>query len=57
MPAALAPLAGDPRLVAAPWDDGALDAVRDGETVAIVGTGHTAIDLIGTRAPRGRAAA
>ena len=36
---------GDPRLVRDPWADAALEAVMHGETVLIVGTGHTAMDL------------
>jgi uncharacterized NAD(P)/FAD-binding protein YdhS len=36
---------GDPRFVRDPWAGAALDAVTPGETVLIVGTGHTAMDL------------
>jgi uncharacterized NAD(P)/FAD-binding protein YdhS len=45
VPAPLASLEGDPRFVRDPWAAGALEPVADGETVAILGTGHTAIDL------------
>lgn len=37
--------AGDERFVRDPWAEGSLDGVRAGETVVIVGTGHTAMDL------------
>jgi uncharacterized NAD(P)/FAD-binding protein YdhS len=36
---------GDPRFVRDPWAGAALEAVTPGETVLIVGTGHTAMDL------------
>ncbi len=36
---------GDPRFVRDPWAGAALEAVMPGETVLIVGTGHTAMDL------------
>ena len=39
---------GDPRLVADPWPPTALDGIDDGATVAILGTGLTAIDLAAT---------
>ena len=37
--------AADPRFVRDPWALGSLDAIEAGETVGIIGTGHTAIDL------------
>jgi uncharacterized NAD(P)/FAD-binding protein YdhS len=48
-------LAGDERLIVDPWAAGALDAIRDGDAVAIIGTSLTAIDLAGSilnRLPR-----
>ena len=45
LPSGLEPMRGDPRLVASPWAPAALDPVVDGETVLILGTGHTALDL------------
>jgi uncharacterized NAD(P)/FAD-binding protein YdhS len=36
---------GDPRFVRDPWAVASLEAVMPGETVLIVGTGHTAMDL------------
>ena len=47
-PPYLQPIAGDDRVVADPWAVGALDAIRDGETVAIIGSSLTAIDLAGS---------
>lgn len=44
----LEPLLGDPRVILDPWAPGALDAVRDGETVAIIGSSLTAIDVTGS---------
>jgi uncharacterized NAD(P)/FAD-binding protein YdhS len=46
-PAALAAIdaSGDPRFIADPWAADALDAMVAGETVGIIGTGHTALDL------------
>ena len=41
-------LTGDERLVLDPWAAGALDALRDGETVAIIGSSLTAIDVAGS---------
>ena len=38
----------DPRFVADPWAPASLDPVADGETVAIIGTGLTAVDLAAT---------
>jgi uncharacterized NAD(P)/FAD-binding protein YdhS len=37
--------AGDERFVRDPWAGAALDGIAPGETVVIVGTGHTAMDL------------
>ncbi len=57
---ALEPLAGDPRLIADPWPPGSLEDIEDGETVAIVGSSLTAIDVAGsilTRHPRARVVA
>jgi len=53
VPASLAPLLGDPRFAADPWSASALDGIADGETVAIVGTGHTALDLAASVLRRG----
>jgi uncharacterized NAD(P)/FAD-binding protein YdhS len=44
----LAPIAGDPRLVEDPWPPGALDGIGDGQTVAILGSSLTAIDVAGS---------
>ena len=44
----LEPLAGDPRLIPDPWAAGALDRIRDGELVAILGSSLTAIDVTGS---------
>ena len=55
--AALEPLDGDPRLIEDPWPPGALDGIRDGETVGILGSSLTAIDVAGsilTRHPAAR---
>jgi uncharacterized NAD(P)/FAD-binding protein YdhS len=41
-------LAGDERLITDPWAAGALDAIRDGDTIGIIGTSLTAIDLAGS---------
>ncbi|HEY4189007.1 MAG TPA: FAD/NAD(P)-binding protein [Candidatus Limnocylindrales bacterium] len=41
-------LAGDPRVVTDPWAAGALDAIRDGEQLAVIGSSLTAIDLAGS---------
>ena len=48
VPGPLRHLLADARLVAHPWLDGAMDVVRDGELVGVVGTSHTAIDLAST---------
>ena len=45
LPAGLAALRDDARLVTDPWASGALAVIADGETVLILGTGHTALDL------------
>jgi uncharacterized NAD(P)/FAD-binding protein YdhS len=45
VPGALAPLLGDSRLSADPWSASALVGIDDDAAVAIVGTGHTALDL------------
>ena len=47
-PAYLAALAGDERIIEDPWAAGVLEGIGDGETVAIVGTSLTAIDLAGS---------
>jgi len=44
----LEPLIGDARVVFDPWARGALDAVRDRETVGILGSSLTAIDVAGS---------
>ena len=44
----LQPHLDDPRVITDPWAHGALDAVRDGETVAIIGSSLTAIDVTGS---------
>jgi uncharacterized NAD(P)/FAD-binding protein YdhS len=48
VPGPLRPLLADARMVAHPWLEGAMDVVRDGEFVGVVGTSHTAIDLAST---------
>ena len=53
IPAALAPLIGHPRFTADPWSASALDGIDDGEVVAILGTGHTALDLAASVLRRG----
>jgi uncharacterized NAD(P)/FAD-binding protein YdhS len=45
LPPILGAIAGHPRLVVDPWALDALDGVADGATVAILGTGLTALDL------------
>jgi uncharacterized NAD(P)/FAD-binding protein YdhS len=45
VPGSLAAWDDDPRFVADPWARTALDPFADGEVVAILGTGHTALDL------------
>jgi uncharacterized NAD(P)/FAD-binding protein YdhS len=47
IPSFLAGLAGadDQRFIRDPWSEGSLDRVQAGETVVIVGMGHTAMDL------------
>ena len=45
IPEVLLPWRGDPRLVADPWAPDSLDPITDGEVVAILGSGHTALDL------------
>ena len=47
-PPYLQPLAEHDGVVADPWVVGALDAIRDGEIVAIIGSSLTAIDLAGS---------
>ena len=44
-PCATLAASGDPRFVRDPWAGAALEAVTPGETVLIVGPGHTAMDL------------
>lgn len=39
-------MAGSGRYVGNPWDYGAMDHVPGGQTVAVLGTGHTAIDAL-----------
>jgi len=48
VPAWLAPVRDDPRVVVDAWAGGALDVVGDAERVAILGTGHTAVDVAET---------
>jgi len=48
VPAWLSALGMHQRVVLDAWAANALDAVEDGERVAVVGTGHTAADVIGT---------
>jgi uncharacterized NAD(P)/FAD-binding protein YdhS len=48
VPTWLAPIAADPRGVVDPWAPDALDAVDDGQRVLVIGTGHTAADVIET---------
>ncbi len=40
--------AGDPRIILDPWATGALDAVRDGDAIAVIGSSLTAIDVTGS---------
>ena len=57
---ALEALAGDPRIIADPWPPGSLEDIEDGETVAIIGSSLTAVDVAGsilTRHPRARVVA
>ncbi len=53
VPPGLTPLRGHPRFVEDPWSRSALDDIVDGEAVAIVGTGHTALDLAASVLRRG----
>lgn len=39
-------LAGSPQYIENPWDFRAMDAIAPGRPVAIIGTGHTAIDAL-----------
>lgn len=39
-------LAGSPNYIGNPWDFRAMDAISPGSPVAIIGTGHTAIDAL-----------
>ena len=48
LPAFLAGVGDDPRVVRNPWVPRALNGVRDGETVAVVGTGLTGVDVAGS---------
>ena len=53
LPVELRGLSDDPRLVAEPLADGALDRVSDSERVLVVGSGLTAADIIATLDARG----
>ncbi len=53
LPAVLAPLASDPRVVADPWDRTALDRIGHGDPVLVVGTGLTGCDVIAGLRARG----
>ncbi len=53
LPAVLAPLAGDARLVADPWDRAAIDALPRAGTVMLVGSGLTACDVVASLRARG----
>ncbi|MFK8252094.1 FAD/NAD(P)-binding protein [Ancylobacter terrae] len=48
-----AELAGHPRYVRDPWQDGAFDAIRPQDRVLIVGTGLTMADIVASLAARG----
>lgn len=48
VPSWLAPIGSDPRVVVDAWAPDALEAVADGGRVLVVGTGHTAADVIET---------
>ena len=54
LPAVLAPLAGDPRMVADPWDGQALERIGEGDPVLVVGTGLTGCDVIASLRARGQ---
>ena len=47
-PPYLAALGDDDRVIGDPWVPGALERIEDGETVAIIGTSLTAVDLAGS---------
>ena len=53
LPAVLAPLAGNPRMVADPWDRAALERIGAGDPVLVVGTGLTGCDVIASLRARG----
>ncbi|MCK0196951.1 FAD-dependent oxidoreductase [Ancylobacter sp. 6x-1] len=53
LPARMAGLAGDPRLVADPWRAGALDSIAPEDRVLIVGTGLTMADIVAGLDTRG----
>ncbi len=53
LPAVLAPLAHDPRMVADPWDQAALDRIGSEDPVLVVGTGLTGCDVIASLRARG----
>ncbi len=55
LPAFLAPLAGDPRLVADPWRPDALSVVPPDRAVLVVGTGLTGCDVVASLRARGHA--
>ncbi len=53
LPAVLAPVARDPRVVADPWDRAALDRIGGEDPVLVVGTGLTGCDVIAGLRARG----
>ena len=53
LPAALAPLASDARMVADPWDRAALDRIGPLDPVLVVGTGLTGCDVVASLRARG----
>lgn len=56
LPDALRPHAGDPRILADPWDAAALDRVPADTPALILGTGLTACDMVASLRARGQAA-
>ncbi len=53
LPAALAPLASDARMVADPWGRAALDRIGPVDPVLVVGTGLTGCDVVASLRARG----